>query len=414
MAVCNLFSERSRFESVVNAYSAALAAARKRDVAALAAGRARDAAHVPGPRLLDLTLSNPTQCGFVDLLAGAGAIVAWSALRDYLPDPQGLYETREAIARYYSTHHGVTIASGALTLASGTSEAYRLLFELLCDPGDELLVSSPGYPLIDVLAKMSGVEVTHYALRYGTHWQIDLPGLEQKISSRTRAIVLISPNNPTGHVLSEAELAQIATLCAKHDLALIIDEVFVDYAKSRTHHPGLLATTQNVLTFLLNGLSKSAGLPQIKLSWILACGPTERVAEACRRIEFLADSLLSVSTFAQLVAPSVLAQVKTFHAQVRERIRRNLAALAATLPASQFEVLPSDGGWYQVVRVPECLGGEEGAIACIQKASVVVLPGYFFDFDEEHCIVISLITPEAEFQEGIARMVRFAAGEDIA
>lgn len=414
MAVCNLFSERSRFESVVNAYSAALAAARKRDVAALAAGRARDAAHVPGPRLLDLTLSNPTQCGFVDLLAGAGAIVAWSALRDYLPDPQGLYETREAIARYYSTHHGVTIASGALTLASGTSEAYRLLFELLCDPGDELLVSSPGYPLIDVLAKMSGVEVTHYALRYGTHWQIDLPGLEQKISSRTRAIVLISPNNPTGHVLSEAELAQIATLCAKHDLALIIDEVFVDYAKSRTHHPGLLATTQNVLTFLLNGLSKSAGLPQIKLSWILACGPTERVAEACRRIEFLADSLLSVSTFAQLVAPSVLAQVKTFHAQVRERIRRNLAALAATLPASQFEVLPSDGGWYQVVRGPECLGGEEGAIACIQKASVVVLPGYFFDFDEEHCIVISLITPEAEFQEGIARMVRFAAGEDIA
>lgn len=410
-----MFSKRSDFATEVNAYTAALDAERAR-----------------GASLLDLSISNPTRCGFDFSMYALSQIAAKPQLFDYTPTPHGLSSARKAIANYYSTQNSVTISPESLTLASGTSEAYRLLFELLCDPGDEILAPSPGYPLIDVLAKASGAEVVHYALRYaeesercakavadallpsvGTaataaRWGIDFADLEQKISPRTRAIVLISPSNPTGHVVREAEIKRIANLCAQHELALIVDEVFIDYAISCSHHPALLVHAAATLTFVLNGLSKSAGLPQMKLSWILAAGPTEQVAEARRRIEFLTDSLLSVSTFAQLAASSVLENATLFRLQVSARIAQNRQTLMALLPAPDFAVLASDGGWYQIVRVPEKLAGEEGAIACLHEVGVVVLPAYFFDFAEEHFFVISLIAPEDEFREGIARIARLA------
>lgn len=410
-----MFSKRSHFATEVNAYTTALEAERAR-----------------GATLLDLSISNPTRCGFDFSMYAFSQILSDPTLFDYAPIPHGLFSARKAIANYYLTQHSVTISPESFTLTSGTSEAYRLLFELLCDAEDEILVPSPGYPLIDFLAKTNGIEVVHYALCYeknemlhadrntevlplprnptpkSARWRIDLADLGQKISSRTRAIVLISPGNPTGHIACEVEIKSILEICAQHQIALIVDEVFIDYAQSYRHHPVLLAQATAALTFVLNGLSKSAGLPQMKLSWILAAGPTEQVAEARRRIEFLADNLLSVSTFAQLATPSVLKSADAFRAQVNARITQNRRILVSRLPAPDFEVLAQDGAWCQVVRVPERLAGEEGAIACLREAGVIVLPAYFFDFEDEHFIVISLIVPEKEFCEGIARIAELA------
>jgi len=389
-----MFSRRSQFGSEVNAYTAALDEQRRR-----------------GTHLIDLTHSNPTRAGFdASLYSFQSFDPNASAFRVYEPVAQGLATTRDAIADYYARYHGVRINPDALLLASGTSEAYRVLFDLLCDPGDRLLAPSPGYPLLDLLAQASGAEIEHYRLTYSHQegWRIDLAELAERITAHTRGIVLITPGNPTGHMLNAKELQFLNQLCHKHALALIVDEVFVDYVRPGRPGPPHDVYANDVLTFVLNGLSKGAGLPQLKLSWILTSGPEVLAQEAAHRTAFLMDSMLSVSSFAQLVAPEVLERSEVFRQPLLQRIAHNLEQLHRDLPDARFQALESDGGWYQVLRVPEVLAGEDGAIRCLREQGVIVLPGYFFDFEEDNFIVISLLTPSADFAEGLARIVRLA------
>ena len=357
-----------------------------------------------GKRLLDLTASNPTECGFAyDSEVILAALWNPAALR-YEPNPKGLGSARLAVTKYYSAR-GVAISAEDIVLTTSTSEAYSFVFRLLCNPGDELLIPAPSYPLFGFLADIQDVKLVRYPLVYDHGWQIDFPSLQQAITPRTRGVIVVNPNNPTGHFIKDKELAKLNELCAARGLALIADEVFLDFAV-RDARPVTFAGDAGALTFAMSGLSKIAGLPQMKLAWVIASGPGELKRQAMETLEVIADTYLSPNAPVQLATPVFLEQRHGFQRQVMARVRKNLAELDRQLAGQKTcRRLEVEGGWYAVVRVPATVGDEELAIKLLRENDVYVHPGHFFDFAAEGYLVVSLIAREEEFAEGIRKLL---------
>jgi len=310
----------------------------------------------------------------------------------YEPEAFGLPAARDVIARSHN------VVRDRVILTASTSEAYSWLFKLLCDPGDEVLIPRPSYPLFDYLAALESVNVRHYGLFYDHGWFIDFHTLEQAIGERTRALVLVNPNNPTGHFIKHHEMARLR----EFGLPIVSDEVFRDYRIAPSPESLLsLQGEQDTLTFTLNGLSKTVGLPQMKLAWMVAGGPPAELNQALERLEIIADTYLSVGTPVQCAVESLLAARETVQSQIMSRMRKNLNVLRSSgLPALDVEA-----GWYAIARL------EEGAeLQLLEKENVLVQPGYFYDFDNPAFAVISLLTPPADFEEGIRRIVRSQHG----
>jgi hypothetical protein len=379
-----MFSTRTRWDRTVNRLARAVEARRR-----------------SAERLLDLTESNPTRAGIPyppDLLASLGGP---DSLR-YEPEPRGLAVAREAVAADFA-RRGAPVGADRVLLTASTSEAYALLFKLLCDPGDAVLVPRPGYPLFDYLAGLESVRVDHYPLEHEGEWRIDVAAAAQALRPETRAIVVISPNNPTGSFTKRDEASRLRSLCAERGLGLISDEVFADFAfGDDPRRAGSLAEDGPCLAFALGGLSKSCGLPQLKLAWLAASGPPDLREEALARLEIAADAFLSVATPVQRAAPALLARAAELRVPIQERVRRNREALRAALGrVSPASLLDPEGGWYAVLRVPGTMSEEERVTRLVAEHGVLVHPGYFFDFPRGAHLVLSLLTPPREFAEGL-------------
>jgi aspartate/methionine/tyrosine aminotransferase len=356
-----------------------------------------------GRPLLDLTVANPTHCGFAYDPATLLAPLSAPAALLYDPDPLGILSAREAVARYYADL-GATIAPDRLCLTSSTSEAYSFLFRLLCDPGDDVLVARPSYPLFDFIARLDDVRLREYPLFYdpshdGHSWSIDLHALEASITPRTRAILVVHPNNPTGNFVSPTEREALERLCAAHHLALIVDEVFLDYALTR---PALSFTTADpaCLTFVLSGISKLCGLPQMKASWLAARGPAAQVREAMDRIEVIADTFLSMNAPIQHALPTWLASRHGIQQQIRDRMALNLAALDRRLLGTATQRLHLQAGWTVILHTPRT--GTDFALAALESG-VLVQPGPFYGLPEGRS-VLSLLTPPDRWLHGLERL----------
>jgi alanine-synthesizing transaminase len=360
-----------------------------------------------GRPILDLTESNPTRAGFeypADLLAP----LADRRGLIYAPQAFGLPEARRAVAAEY-VRRGANVEVDRIVLTASTSEAYSLLFKLLVEPGDEVLVPRPSYPLFELLTSLDGVATRPYDLEYDGGWSIDFGSVERNLSARTRALLAVNPNNPTGSFVSRAELERLAGLCGPRDVALIADEVFGDYQLEATAQPAQFLNQCDVLVFSLGGLSKSVGLPQVKLGWIAIAGPPGLVSQTVERLEVVCDTYLSVSTPVQLAAAELLDRGRAIRAQISERLRTNfqrLNELAATWPSCR--VLPSAGGWYAVVQVPTLRAEEDLVVDLLNEDGVLVHPGYFFDFPRESFLVVSLLVPDGSFTTGAERLFRRA------
>jgi alanine-synthesizing transaminase len=361
--------------------------------------------------ILDLTETNPTRAG-IAYPAGLLAPLADPANLAYAPTPRGLRSAREAIAIDY-VRHGLDVDPEQIFLTASTSEAYSHLFKLLCDPGDEVLVPRPSYPLFEHLTMLDGVQAVPYALDYHGVWSIDLASLAAAVTPRTRALLVVSPNNPTGSRLKARELEAIATLCACHDLALIGDEVFTDYVfRDVVAEEAVSVLAQaGVLTCALGGLSKSAGLPQLKLGWIVMKGPAARCAEAAERLDVICDTYLSVATPVQRAAPALLEQGTIVRGRIQARLDANRRALQRALAqAPGCTLLHLEAGWSAVVRVPAIHGEEALVLDLLEHDHVLVSPGYFYDFPREAYLVVSLLPDPDVFAAGVDRMLTRAHG----
>ncbi len=362
-----------------------------------------------GARILDLTESNPTRAGLVYPPGMLGAFDDHRSLL-YEPSPAGLTDARQAVADYYAAR-GLSIALDRILLTASTSEAYAFLFKLLADPGDNVLVPRPSYPLFEFLADMESVKVHQYPLAFHGGWSMDMLALEEAITERTRAIVVVNPNNPTGSFVKRAELDALTQLCAARRIALISDEVFSDYGfAADAERVFSVAGCEECLAFAMSGLSKIAGLPQMKLGWIVVSGPADLRAQAMEKLEWIADTYLSVSTPVQWAAARLLAAGETVQRQIRERTASNLALARQTFAGSAASVLPVEGGWYVTLRAPSIKTEEEWALELLTRDGVLIQPGYFFDFESEAFLVLSLLTPPEEFAQGIG-LVRRAVGQ---
>jgi hypothetical protein len=299
--------------------------------------------------------------------------------------------------------HANRVDPDHVLLTAGTSEAYANIFRLLCNTGDEVLIAAPGYPLLDLIAELCDVRLVKYHLFYDHAWHIDLHDLEAKINARTRAVVLVHPNNPTGSYVAEREA--LNKICARGNLALIVDEVFLDFVLSEPQAASF-AGNMPALTFTLNGLSKMAGLPQMKLAWTVVSGPAAQRDEAIRRLEFINDTFLSASTPVQLALPRLLETRHGFQQQLSARAKANLQTLDALLgKAHACSRLHVAAGWYVILRVPALASDEELVIDLLEKDGVVVESGHFFDFSSDGHLVLSLLTPEQVFAEGVRRIL---------
>jgi aspartate/methionine/tyrosine aminotransferase len=388
-----MFARRTGWNLTQNRYSAALQKARAR-----------------GTKLLDLTASNPTQCNFdFDSNSILQSLARPESLH-YDPQPQGLLSGRQAVATYYNgkklkpTESEITAEQ--IFLTTSTSEAYSYLFRLLCDPEDDVLVPQPTYPLFDFLADIQDVKLRPYNLFYDHGWHIDFGGISKGITERTRAVLVVNPNNPTGSFVHQQELRQLASVCRDRDLALISDEVFLDYEVENAAEVSA-AFSRECLSFALSGLSKISCLPQMKLAWIAVNGPNELQRDAHARLEIIADTYLSVNAPIQHALPELLAQRNHIQPQLLKRARSNLRFLDEYLQSAKaVQRLRVEGGWYAVLRVPAKESDEDLAIALIDRAGVIVHPGHFYDFLQDGYLVVSLITPEVEFQNGIASILK--------
>jgi aspartate/methionine/tyrosine aminotransferase len=375
------------------------------DLRANRLSRTLAAKRASGARLIDLTESNPTRAGIEgpeDLLAS----LARPEARRYDPAPFGLRAAREAVAADFA-RRGFPVAAERVVLTASTSEAYAFLFKLLCEPGDEVLVPRPGYPLFEFLATLESVCARAYPLEHDGEWRLDASALHAAVGPRTRAVVVVNPNNPTGAYLKRDEREAVETMCAERSLALVSDEVFADFAfADDPRRAASVARDGAALAFALGGLSKSCALPQLKLAWLTVTGPEPARAQALARLEVIADTYLSVSTPVQVAAPELLARREELQAPVRERLRANLDALRARLaPASPASLLQPEGGWYAVLRVPATISEEERVARLLEDQDVLVHPGYFFDFPREAFLVVSLLPPCDDFAEGIDRVL---------
>lgn len=358
--------------------------------------------------LTDLTESNPTRVGLEydpDLLTA----LASPENLTYVPEPFGLPIAREAVSRDFA-RRGLEVPPSRVVLTASTSEAYSLLFKLLCDPGDRVLVPAPSYPLFDHLTRLDAVEAVPYALEFNGRWSVDVAAVRGAITSRTRAVLVVNPNNPTGSFVSAADLAELRALCRTHRLALVGDEVFADYHVDPAKATSVLERDE-VLAFGLGGLSKSAGLPQLKLGWIGLTGPRSAVARALDGLELICDAYLSVATPVQRAAPVLLEAAPCVRTQIRARVRENLDALtAAAARHPSIEILPCEGGWYAVARVPRLRSEEDLVVSLLTEHHIVVHPGYFFDFPHEAFLVLSLLPRVEVFRRASETVLSVAAG----
>lgn len=364
---------------------------------ALSAALARSGSEVR--KILDLTVSNPTRCGFAYPEAEIRAALSTPGVLAYDPDPQGSQTAREAIAG----HHGQGLRADHLLLTASTSEGYGLLFKLLGDAGDEVLVPSPSYPLFDWLARLEGLHARPVPSYFHDRWHLDLGALESAVTPRTRAVVVVNPNNPTGQFLSRTEWEALTALCARKGLALLVDEVFADYALEAPADrlaTALLDSNPPCPVFLLSGLSKVAALPQLKLGWIAVRGPG--AAQHLEALAFLADQYLSVSAPVQAAAPTLLSLAGGIRDQVRARLWSNLTTLDGALGAHpRLSRRPVEGGWSVLLRRPAIDSDAACALRLLEQHSVLVHPGSYFDLHGEGTLVLSLLSPEATFREGL-------------
>ncbi|HXB62810.1 MAG TPA: pyridoxal phosphate-dependent aminotransferase [Acidobacteriaceae bacterium] len=388
------FSTRTQWESAKDAYTLAVREARasKRE-------------------LIDLTASNPTTCGFAFDAEKVLAPLSDPAALVYDPDPRGMRSAREAVAQYYADH-GAAVDPDEILLTTSTSEAYSFLFRLLCDPGDEVLIPQPSYPLFDLLAGLENIVLKPYPLFYdpggGDHsWSIDVATLERSITPRTRALLLVHPNNPTGHYTSANERKEVEAICARHNLALIVDEVFLDYPKeapisaaAKAEAMSFTAGNPPVLTFVLSGMSKIAALPQMKVSWLVCRGAEEVKVAALARLEVIADTFLSVNAPVQLALPAWLHAREPVQQQILTRVRQNFAAVQA----AGLEYLEWQAGWSLVLRVPAGEADLSLAARLVREAGVLVHPGSFYGMAPTGRLVVSLLSEPQVFTEGIERL----------
>lgn len=382
-----MFAKRTNWNFETNRLSAALAAHR-----------------TAGKPLIDLTVSNPTECGFLYEEEAILSPLRNPAALKYEPNPRGLDVARSAVARYYAERDAV-VPNDDIFLTTSTSEAYSYVFRTLCDPDDELLIPEPSYPLFEFLADIQDVRLARYPLVYDYGWQIDFHAFEQAITPRTRGVIVVHPNNPTGHFCKPEEMRKLNEICAAREIAIIADEVFLDFALKQTQITTFAANSE-ALTFTMSGLSKICGLPQMKAAWLIVGGPAACKAEALARLEVIADTYLSMSAPIQWALPALLAQRQTFQKQLIARVGENLSELDQQLarqkPCSRLDV---EGGWNAVIRVPATCSDEDLALELLATKSVYVHPGHFYDFSSEGIVVVSLITPENDFSSGLRQLL---------
>jgi len=382
-----MFAERTNWNLTANRLSAALARHR--------------ADRKP---LLDLTISNPTECGFVypqsailDALGNPQALT-------YEPAPRGMASARQAVSEYYADR-GAKVAVDDIFLTTSTSEAYSYAFRLLCNPGDEVLIPAPSYPLFDFLADIQDVKLVRYPLLYDHGWHMDFHALEQLVTTRTRAVIVVHPNNPTGHFAKRFEIDRLNAICLERRLAVIADEVFLDFSVS-TASPASFVGNLGALTLTTSGLSKICGLPQMKAAWLVVAGAKEPKRTALERLEVITDTYLSINAPVQLAMPEFLASRHGFQEQLMARVRANLAELDRQLALqTACRRLGCEGGWYAVVRVPATCSDEDLAISLLNDKGVYVHPGHFYDFLSPDFLVVSLISDVQQFTSGVARML---------
>jgi alanine-synthesizing transaminase len=365
--------------------------------------RALEGVRSCGCELLDLTASNPTECGFqYDGSSILKALITPAVLK-YHPDPRGLRPARVAVQEYYERRNE-RVSIDDLILTTSTSEAYSFVFRLLCNPGDEVLVPTPSYPLFEFLADIQDVKLIRYPLVYDHGWQIDFHALEAAVTPRTRAVIVVHPNNPTGHFTKLEELNRLNQICAARDLAIIADEVFLDFSMDGGIRNSFIQN-ESSLTFSMSGISKISGLPQMKFAWLAVSGPATQKREALARLEVIADTFLSMNAATQAAAPTLLAQRHGLQQQLMARVRSNLAELDRQLSDQKACTrLEIEGGWYAVIRVPAIRSDEELALELLEEG-VYLHPGHFYDFPAEGYLVVSLITRERAFAEGIEKLL---------
>jgi hypothetical protein len=384
----HVFSRRVSSDLTPNRLSAALARLRENRVA-----------------FDDLTESNPTRVG-LDYPGRLLEALSQPAGLVYAPEPFGLPSARDAVVGDFR-RRGMSVSRDRVVLTASTSDAYSMLFKLLCDPGDEVLVPAPSYPLFEYLATLDSVRPRPYQLEYHGAWSLDLDGLRRATTERTRAVIVVSPNNPTGSYLKRAELDALALHCRAHGLALLGDEVFAEYVLDAElpRTTSVLAQRQ-ALTFSLGGLSKGLGLPQVKLGWMVAAGPDELVRPALERLEIICDTYLSVATPVQVGLPALLRDGAAIRTGIRDRVTRNYRALVKAAPACpSVDVLPSEGGWYAVLQVPAMQSEESLVLRLLEHDRVLVHPGYFFDFPREAFLVVSLLPRPEAFDRAVTRVL---------
>ena len=356
-----------------------------------------------GREVLDLTISNPTRAELhYDAETILQALGSDPRAMEYDPQSKGLRSARDAVAGYYGTRHE-DVDPESIVLTTSTSEGYSYVFRLLCNVEDEVLVPKPSYPLFEFLADLQDVKLVPYPLLYDHGWQIDFPSLYKAVNHRTCAVVVVHPNNPTGSFVSDEERSALNRFCLEYNLALIVDEVFLDYAHDGAPR-STFTTNREVLTFTLSGLSKISGLPQMKLAWIVTGGPGEQARAAMARLEVIADTYLSMNAPVQLAAPVLLEQRHSIQPLLLDRVRANLSELDRGLAKQKTcRRLDVEGGWYGVLRVPVTQSDEDLAIEILRKVSVLVHPGHFYDFSGDGYLIVSLITPPQDFRRGIAQ-----------
>lgn len=369
--------------------------------------QALDQARAGGATVVDLTISNPTRAGL--LYDGATILQSLSSPRslDYDPQSKGLLGARSAVAEYYRTDHSLTLDPERIILTTSTSEGYSFVFRLLCNPGDELLVPKPSYPLFEFLADLQDVKLIPYPLIYDHGWQMDFHSLELAVTDRTRGVVVVHPNNPTGSFVSPEEQRLLEDFCRARGLSMIADEVFLDYSH-RDNSPQSFAANQKCLTFTLSGISKISALPQMKVAWIVTSGPYAEVEVAQSRLEVIADTYLSVNAPIQWAVPVLLEERHSIKKQLLARVLANLSELDRQLAEQNAcQRLQVQAGWYAMLRVPVTRTDEQLAVDLLQSKSVLVHPGHFYDLASDGYVVLSLIGPKTEFADGIERLLEF-------
>lgn len=381
-----MFSQRTRWGRAENPLTQAIRAAR-----------------AEGP-ILDLTASNPTQVGLGFPPEAFAQALARGAAEPYAPEPFGLPKARAAVAAYYQ-RRGVSVSPEQVLLVATTSEAYAFLFRLLADPGDRILAPAPSYPLFEFLAELADVRLESHRLVYEGRWRLDRVSLDVADGPRAKAVVTVSPNNPTGSCLETAERAHLVEWARARSMAIIADEVFLDYLDDpRAFAAHTFAGESGALSFTLSGLSKVAALPHAKLAWIVVGGPEALAAEARARLEIIADTFLSVATPIQAALPELLEAAEATRAGIRARVAANLETLATHTAGTPLELRARDGGWYAVLSRPGA-DDEAWALELLEKHRVLAHPGYLFDFEEDGCLVLSALAEPEVFTEGVARLV---------